>query len=119
MNQQELELIKIYEDMRKEAQINLIKSGTENLSFDELEWRVVNNPDNRSIDLVITINICDRREIITIPFGSIERDLMFETNNITRTRIVRTHIEEYLAKFIANKITDKLKYAARELLNAK
>lgn len=118
MNQQELELIKIYENLRKEAQINLIRSGTENLSFDELEWRVVNNPDTNSRDLIITVNVCGKYEILTIPFKSIEKDLRFETN-IARVRIVRTHIEEYLAKFIANKITDKLNYAARELLNAK
>ena len=93
-------VVKLYERLRKDAQANVIKSGCESLSYDLLDWRIVNNLDRMSKDVYITLSIMGKHETLIVSYDELK--LGMEANNTFKmTTYIKDRMQEKLSEFVA------------------
>jgi hypothetical protein len=97
--------IEIYERLRVQAQKNVASSSVEHLSMDLCECLVVNNPDNRSQDIVITISVNGVRKTFTVPVYNLRTSEIIFGNSRERIVFIR-EISKLLRQKIAEQVAE-------------
>lgn len=105
-------IIDLYENLRNKAEENVLKTGTVHLDTELTEWRIVNRPENKSKDLIISISINGEKETLIIPTYNIVKDVMGEQNRMKAGRLLAIEIKKRLSSFIADKIGETVFYQA-------
>ncbi len=101
--------VKIYEGLRKAAEKNVLATGVENLSYNICEYRIVDNPAHQSKDIIVSVDICGKRETLTIRFDTIQLHCNGnEDNTIRMGREIAEKISERVAQFVGERMGESL-----------